>query len=242
MKNNFQHERRVGIGQLIRPVFNLTAEFFFVQHRTNGTPSNCTICRQKLHSSRALEVHLDSSHSRCPDCTKSLPTHAGMLAHRQAKHSPLAPDAAVVFFCHLACGRTFLSKALRDEHVPIDHFVCEHCHRPFLSDVALQTHITSAHSHCDYNICLRKFIPELYCDVCAHQFASLGQLQDHYLESSNHTQCTICTTGFPDVAKLQDVGDFIYPLPIKYECFIEFSTYLAFIPIPSIPQSSHRKP
>lgn len=182
------------------------------------------------------------SHPKCPSCAKYFSTLAGLQAHQKAKKHSLPPPAAVpAFFCDLACGKTFSSKALRDEHVSTAHPACEHCYRPFLSNDALKTHIAFAHSQCSCNICLRTANPELYCDVCSHQFTSLGQLQDHYLESSNHNQCTICTIGFPDVDRLEKVCDFLYHFPINHRCLNDFSIYLTCILILSLLQPPHRR-
>ena len=166
-----------------------------------------------------MASHFNDSHSKCPVCGKGSLTYAGLPEHQKAKHPkakhplflpPAAPPTAPSFVCEVACGRSFSSKALRDEHVSTSHPACEHCDQRFLSDVVLQTHIASAHLQCSCTICLRN--AELRCDVCKIQFASQGQLQVHYLDSPSHIQCNICNIGFPDADNAKEVGNLLYPL------------------------------
>lgn len=135
-------------------IFNLSSECIFIQHCA-GPHAFCAVCRQGFPSSSALEAHVQSSHSKCPDCGKILPSKGVMQAHRRVKHPEplLSPAAVTTFVCKAACGRTFSSKALRDEHVSTTLPACEHCHQRFLSNVVLQQHIASAHSQLeDVNI------------------------------------------------------------------------------------------
>lgn len=175
------------------------------------------MCRKGFSSFSALEAHVQSSHWKCPSCSKVFSTKEGMQGHQKDKHPPI-PPAVVKFVCEVACGRSFSSKALRDEHVLTTHPACEHCSQRFLSNTILQNHVASAHSQCNCAICLRNSNPKLYCDICSDQFASQGQLQTHYLESPNHTQCTTCNVGFPNVDSAKEVGDLLCPLPINYRC------------------------
>ncbi|MCO5569225.1 hypothetical protein L7F22_022936 [Adiantum nelumboides] len=97
------------------------------------------------------------------------------------------------FYCD-KCERSFVSEQALQAHLTHSsrhHFYCDKCERRFVSEQALQAHLTHSSRHHVYN-----GDDEFYCDNCQRSFVSEQALQAHLTYSSYHHYCADCERDF----------------------------------------------
>ncbi|XP_069673071.1 zinc finger protein 436-like isoform X23 [Periplaneta americana] len=177
----------------------------------------CKICERKLSTKSNLKIHMrihsDERPYTCHVCGKQFRTPKGLNRHVKEVH-----DCIKEHNCDI-CGRSFASKATRDDHRRIHTgerpYVCDKCGKTFKTKASLyihkKNHLDTFPFHCSY--CHKKFRRKdglllhvtthtgersHVCDICGKCFRVKNELTRHARIHSGEKPftCSECGLSF----------------------------------------------
>ncbi|XP_028141017.1 zinc finger protein 84-like [Diabrotica virgifera virgifera] len=161
----------------------------------------CTMCLQKFSKTISFVNHWFSHQEKlqqqCKRCNKRYIKYYELLNHYKKEHFTIPEE--VTFACCPYCEINFTKESLL-EHLDTKHeelkecglkkpFTCQYCPMSFISEQALDNHVSVDRRPVQCNICC--------IEICNYD-SLVKHLQEAHINLKTPFLCVICTREFPD--------------------------------------------